>query len=214
MNRPSHKENEVITRGLLLIEKFGRAAAVIGIVVAGLTSGDCAFADVDTDGDGLSDSDEINIYFTDPNNPDTDGDGLSDGDEIMTTITDPNNPDSDGDGLTDGQEVLTYFTDPLYSDTDGDMVSDGYEVATGTDPLDPSSYYIRIMAVQGQSQGRRVTFWPATTHNTYTLQWAASFSSGNWTNVPSQTSVSGATNGMMTLTDTNAETGFYRVKVQ
>ncbi len=36
---------------------------------------------VDTDGDGLSDADEITLYRTDPNNPDTDGDGLSDGEE-------------------------------------------------------------------------------------------------------------------------------------
>jgi len=36
----------------------------------------------DTDGDGLSDVDEINIYHTDPNNPDTDGDGFSDGVEV------------------------------------------------------------------------------------------------------------------------------------
>lgn len=37
---------------------------------------------VDTDGDGLSDYDEINIYKTDPLNPDTDGDGYSDGEEV------------------------------------------------------------------------------------------------------------------------------------
>ena len=37
---------------------------------------------VDTDFDGLSDADEINVYGTDPNYEDTDGDGLSDGREI------------------------------------------------------------------------------------------------------------------------------------
>lgn len=36
----------------------------------------------DTDGDGLSDSDEINIYQTSPYIEDTDGDGLSDAQEI------------------------------------------------------------------------------------------------------------------------------------
>ncbi len=35
----------------------------------------------DTDGDGLSDSQEVSIG-TDPNNPDTDGDGINDGDEV------------------------------------------------------------------------------------------------------------------------------------
>ena len=44
--------------------------------------------DPDTDGDGLSDYDEIHGVFgfiTDPDNPDMDGDGLSDYDEIMGT---------------------------------------------------------------------------------------------------------------------------------
>jgi hypothetical protein len=33
---------------------------------------------VDSDGDGLTDADEINVFHTDPNNPDTDGDGVID----------------------------------------------------------------------------------------------------------------------------------------
>jgi hypothetical protein len=37
---------------------------------------------IDTDGDGLSDEDEINIHKTDPNNKDTDGDGYEDKSEI------------------------------------------------------------------------------------------------------------------------------------
>ena len=36
----------------------------------------------DTDGDGIPDIEEINIYGTDPNKMDTDGDGINDGDEI------------------------------------------------------------------------------------------------------------------------------------
>lgn len=44
---------------------------------------------------------------------DTDGDGLSDDAETNVFHTNPNNPDSDGDGFTDGEEVLIYGTDPL-----------------------------------------------------------------------------------------------------
>lgn len=90
----------------------------------------------DTDGDGLLDADEINIYNTDPNNPDTDGDGLSDGDEVNIHKTDPTLRDTDYDGLLDGEEVLTYKTNPLLKDTDGDGCSDGDEVLImKTNPL-------------------------------------------------------------------------------
>jgi outer membrane protein OmpA-like peptidoglycan-associated protein len=94
----------------------------------------------DSDDDGLSDEDEINIYNTDPFNPDTDGDGLSDGDEVLIYKTDPTLRDTDYDGLTDGEEVNTYGTDPLVKDTDGDGLTDGEEVLTyGTDPLNPDT---------------------------------------------------------------------------
>ena len=39
-------------------------------------------ADVDSDGDGLTDTQEINIYHTDPNLADTDADGYPDGTEV------------------------------------------------------------------------------------------------------------------------------------
>jgi hypothetical protein len=46
---------------------------------------------MDTDGDGLSDYDELYIYNTSPYLVDTDGDGISDYDEVMAG-TDPNCP--------------------------------------------------------------------------------------------------------------------------
>jgi len=48
---------------------------------------------------------------TDPANPDTDGDGLTDGDEVQVYFTDPTKADTDGDRWTDGYEV-TQGTDP------------------------------------------------------------------------------------------------------
>jgi hypothetical protein len=65
----------------------------------------------DPDGDGLTNLHELE-YRTDPMNPDTDGDGLSDGDEVHTYHTDPLRPDTDGDGVNDGDEVAA-GTDPL-----------------------------------------------------------------------------------------------------
>ena len=80
----------------------------------------------DTDGDKLTDGEEINgnpqvpsitikdkdgntkvisgPFYTDPNKADTDGDGINDGDELKNG-TDPTNPDTDGDGVKDGDEV-------------------------------------------------------------------------------------------------------------
>ncbi|MBR3448698.1 MAG: VWA domain-containing protein [Oscillospiraceae bacterium] len=57
----------------------------------------------DTDGDTLSDGDEIHTYLTDPLVVDTDQDGLDDADEDYFG-TDPNNPDTDGNGIPDGDE--------------------------------------------------------------------------------------------------------------
>lgn len=89
----------------------------------------------DSDDDGIQNSDEEDIYKTNPENQDTDGDGLSDYDEIFKYKTDPLKADTDGDGFLDGQEVNKYGTKPLESDTDGDGISDGEEILTyKTDP--------------------------------------------------------------------------------
>ena len=72
-------------------------------------------------------------------NPDSDGDGLTDSEELNTYHTDPNKVDTDNDGLIDFDEVITYHTDPNSSDMDGDGFSDGEEVASGFDPTDPDS---------------------------------------------------------------------------
>ena len=93
----------------------------------------------DTDGDGLSDGDEINKHNTDPLVADTDGDGLNDGDEINDHKTDPNVADTDEDGLSDGDEINKHKTDPLLSDSDNDGFSDGVEVDAGTDSTSSTS---------------------------------------------------------------------------
>ena len=91
----------------------------------------------DTDNDGISDGDEVLVYGTDPLNPDTDGDGLSDGDEIYKYRTDPLSADSDEDGLTDYEELFVYGSDPNNEDTSGDGFTDGRVVQMGEDPRYP-----------------------------------------------------------------------------
>ncbi len=91
---------------------------------------------IDSDGDGLTDVEEINNYKTDPKNPDSDGEGLNDYVEVMRYKTNPLNPDTDGEGLNDYVEVMQYKTNPLNPDTDGEGLNDYVEVMQyKTDPL-------------------------------------------------------------------------------
>ncbi len=89
--------------------------------------------DTDDDDDGLSDFDEVFVYYTDPFNEDSDGDGLSDFDETTASSSSPSSVDTDGDGLTD-QEELDLGTDPANADDDGDGMPDGWEASNGLDP--------------------------------------------------------------------------------
>jgi len=94
--------------------------------------------DLDSDGDGITDSNETDVYGTNPANPDTDSDGLNDFEEIFTTGTNPLDYDTDNDFLNDGIEVNVNNTDPFDNDTDDDGLTDGLEVLNYlTNPLVP-----------------------------------------------------------------------------
>ncbi|HET6821228.1 MAG TPA: hypothetical protein VFH34_01200 [Anaerolineales bacterium] len=92
----------------------------------------------DTDGDRLSDRDEVETHQTNPLVVDTDDDRLQDGDEVQTHLTDPRNRDMDGDGRIDGDEIAG-GTDPRNVDSDGDGLRDGDEIRLNTDPRNPDS---------------------------------------------------------------------------
>jgi hypothetical protein len=77
----------------------------------GLDPNDPTMPVQDPDRDGLTNLQEYQ-FGTDPNNPDTDGDGLTDGDEVNRYRTNPLLPDTDGDLIPDGVEIQT-GTDPL-----------------------------------------------------------------------------------------------------
>ena len=91
------------------------------------------FAQVDTDGDGLSDDLEA-IYGTDVKDKDTDNDGLLDGveDANHNGIKDPGetnalDADTDDDGISDGEEIILSL-DNLNPDSDNDYLNDGLEI--------------------------------------------------------------------------------------
>lgn len=100
---------------------------------------------VDSDGDGLSDSDEqrgwivssvsatgvVQTYevTSDPFNADTDGDGVTDNEEFQGGLS-PRTEDTDGDTLSDDLEWNTIFSDGTNQDSDGDGVQDGFEYYT------------------------------------------------------------------------------------
>ncbi|MBI5300359.1 MAG: right-handed parallel beta-helix repeat-containing protein [Deltaproteobacteria bacterium] len=114
-------------------------------------------ADLDTDGDGISDAEEINHWHTDPKSCDTDKDGESDSIELGRIHPDAPTPecrglqkagtnfhdihllnpleaDSDHDGIPDGGEDANHNgwldfneTDPTNPDTDSDGLNDGLE---------------------------------------------------------------------------------------
>ena len=97
--------------------------------------------DDDADGDGLTNKEE-DEYKTDKHLIDTDGDGISDYDEINTTKTDPLNPDTDGDGLSDGVEVLAGL-DPLKAKTDGKTDDSKVKTTNNIDYDDQCSFSIK-----------------------------------------------------------------------
>ncbi len=91
----------------------------------------------DNDGDGANNMLE-KMSGTDPNNPDTDGDGISDGQELFVLRTNPLTFDSDSDGLPDGLEdknqngkLDSGETDPNNADTNRDGLCDGDGTASG-----------------------------------------------------------------------------------
>lgn len=106
--------------------------------------------DTDSDEEGLFDLLEKELG-TDPLNPDTDGDGLTDYEEVYKLGTDPLKADSDENGIPDGdedydgdqisdKEELALGLSPILDDTDGDKVSDYDELNLyGTDPFTKDS---------------------------------------------------------------------------
>ncbi|HRT04287.1 MAG TPA: hypothetical protein P5204_01175, partial [Kiritimatiellia bacterium] len=139
-----------------------------------------AYAQADTDGDGIYDSTEAEMG-TRADLSDTDGDGLSDAQEdanrngiLDPGETSPLRADTDGDGVPDGQEDANRDgawgygeTDARAADTDGDGMPDGAEPIAGTDPLDGDSFLGFTSFLHSRTGGASVVQWKSVSGKTY-----------------------------------------------
>lgn len=109
----------------------------------------------DSDGDGLSDAEETEIYRTDPQNPDTDNDGYPDGVEIKNSY-DPNRSSDDKVakviGVSLKNQTLTYSVGPYVVKT--------IFISTGlpSTPTPPGEYAIQKKLPLVTYRGRNYYF--------------------------------------------------------
>lgn len=98
--------NSVLAPGdhVLVVDFAGQYDATGGNVKFSGTAASWEVCNRDRDGDGLQNCDERYAHGTNPDVPDTDGDGLSDGDEVARG-SDPLDADADRDCYGDGLEA-------------------------------------------------------------------------------------------------------------
>lgn len=108
-------EEELLDGTLYLLQDFPSVANSAPVVTATARPA----ASGDSDGDGIPNADELDIYGTSPTLVDSDGDTIPDGVEAYG---------SNG-----------YLTKPAVPDSDGDGVDDNVEIQRGTSPTNPAS---------------------------------------------------------------------------
>lgn len=177
----SKTTSNIVVGALLLVASLFSFSAVHAATVAGV---------VDSDHDGLTDTEETTLYATDPNNADTDGDSFLDGREVDSGYSPHkgnsarlSQTDFDGDGLSDAHEIK-FHTSLGSKDTDGDGFSDLEEVLHGYNPASaaPDLRLSRAVIVDRSTQrmsyqvsGIEMKNFPVSTGNPFTPTPAGTF---------------------------------------
>ena len=107
---------------------------------------------VDSDGDGIADSEDNCPYTFNPNQADSDGDGRGDACESVNTPT-PVPPDADNDGIPDAVDNCLNTYNPDQTDSDGDGRGDACDPPDTPTPI-PN---LITISIQPPSPGERVT---------------------------------------------------------
>lgn len=127
----------------------------------------------------------------------------------------PLDRDTDGDGLPDWWELPNFgwITNASpRADTDADSADAIAEFTADTDPNDPNSFFRVTAIAPGAAWALTFTCSPA---RVYSLQSTAHVKTGVWERVEGMTEQPGEPDGLMTLSGTNADPGFfYRVDVK
>jgi nitrous oxidase accessory protein NosD len=130
-----YSDNNTYTNNLYSDYFFGQFYKVNGTTEARETINQAIYND--QDGDGVYDITEF--AWGSKYGYDTDGDNVTDYDEIVLYRSDPTKLDTDGDGLDDYLEIVA-GSDLLNPDTDSDGYFDGEEYRFGSSPTNSTSF--------------------------------------------------------------------------
>jgi hypothetical protein len=148
-----------------------RLGVLVFLILLLLPINNARAADLDSDNDGLSDNQEINIFHTDPNNPDTDGDGWNDGEEVAAGYG-PNDP---SDKKLQKTIRVNLSTQELNYNL-GDYILDSFKISSGDNkhPTLPGEYAVLEKKPLVTYKGAGY-FFPNT-------KWNLMFKKGSWGN--------------------------------